>query len=105
MSQAVSRRPLTAEARVQFQASPSEICGGRSGKWFSPSTSVYPVNNVPQSLYTYSFNHDRRYIILALDIVVKGRDNLEDLRIDGRIILKCIINRMGGREQDYPESK
>jgi hypothetical protein len=40
MAQAVSRRPLTAEARV----SPRGICGGQSGigTGFSPSTSVFP---------------------------------------------------------------
>jgi hypothetical protein len=44
MAQAVSRRPLTAEARVRSLASPCEICGGQSGNWtgFSPSTSVLP---------------------------------------------------------------
>jgi hypothetical protein len=38
MAQAVSRRPLTAEARV----GPCAICGGQSGTGtcFSPSTSV-----------------------------------------------------------------
>jgi hypothetical protein len=40
MAQAVSRRPLTAEARV----SPCGICGGQNGTGtgFSPSTSVFP---------------------------------------------------------------
>ena len=39
MAQAVSRRPLTAEARV----GPCGIRGGRGGTWtgFSPITSVY----------------------------------------------------------------
>jgi hypothetical protein len=31
MAQAVSRRPLTAEARVRYRVSPCGICGGRSG--------------------------------------------------------------------------
>ena len=30
MAQAVSRRPLTAEAAVQSKASPRGICGGQS---------------------------------------------------------------------------
>jgi hypothetical protein len=41
MSQAVSRRPLTAEARVQARISPCGICGGQRGTvtGFSPSSS------------------------------------------------------------------
>jgi hypothetical protein len=44
MAQAVSRRPLTAEARVQSRVSPCGICGGQSstGTGFSPITSVVP---------------------------------------------------------------
>jgi hypothetical protein len=44
MAQAVSRRPLTAEARVRSRVSPCEIYGGQSGtgSGFSPSTSVFP---------------------------------------------------------------
>jgi hypothetical protein len=44
MAQAVSRRPLTAEARVQTQFSPGEVSGGQRGTatGFSPSTSVFP---------------------------------------------------------------
>jgi hypothetical protein len=44
MAQAVSRRPLTTEARVQSRVSPCGICGGQSGSGtdFSPSTSVFP---------------------------------------------------------------
>jgi hypothetical protein len=36
-----------------------EICGGRSGKEFSPSTSVYPVSNDPRLLHTHPINLDR----------------------------------------------
>ena len=44
MAQAVSRRPLTADARVRSRLGPCGICGGRSsvGIGFSPSTSVFP---------------------------------------------------------------
>jgi hypothetical protein len=44
MAQAVSRRPLTTEARVRSPVSPCGICGGQSGTetGFSPSTSVFP---------------------------------------------------------------
>jgi hypothetical protein len=44
MAQAVSHRPLTAEARARSRVSPCGICGGQSGNGtgFSPSTSVFP---------------------------------------------------------------
>jgi hypothetical protein len=44
MAQAVSRRHLTAEARIRSLVSPCWICGGQSGTGtgFSPSTSVFP---------------------------------------------------------------
>jgi hypothetical protein len=44
MALAVSRRPPTAEARVQFRVGPCGMCGGQSGTGtgFFPSTSVLP---------------------------------------------------------------
>jgi hypothetical protein len=44
MTQAVSRRPLTAEDRVRSRVSPCGICGGQRGTGtdFSPITSVFP---------------------------------------------------------------
>jgi hypothetical protein len=52
MAQAVSRRPLTAEARVRALVHPCGICGRRSGTGtgFSPSSSVSPVNIIPSEL-------------------------------------------------------
>jgi hypothetical protein len=45
MAQAVSRRPLTAEARVRARVSICGICGQRgTGTGFSPNISVFPVN-------------------------------------------------------------
>jgi hypothetical protein len=44
MAQAVSRRPLIAEARVRAQINLCGICGGQidTGTGFSPSSSVFP---------------------------------------------------------------
>jgi hypothetical protein len=44
MAQAVSRRSVTAEARVRSRVSPCAICGGQrgTGTGFFPSTSVLP---------------------------------------------------------------
>jgi hypothetical protein len=44
MTQVISRRPFTAEARVRTRANPCGICGGQSGNGtvFSPSFSVFP---------------------------------------------------------------
>jgi hypothetical protein len=43
MTQVVSRRPLTAEARVRARVNSCGICGGQSGTGtgFSPSSSVF----------------------------------------------------------------
>jgi hypothetical protein len=53
MAQVVSRRPLTAEARVRDRVIPCGICGGQSGTGtgFSPSSSVFPSQYIiPLSL-------------------------------------------------------
>jgi hypothetical protein len=49
MAQAVSRVPLTAEARVISGASLCEVCGGQSdtGTGFLPAIPFLPVNDIP----------------------------------------------------------
>jgi hypothetical protein len=44
MAQVVSRRPITAEARVRDLVNPCGICGGQggTGTGLSPSSSVFP---------------------------------------------------------------
>jgi hypothetical protein len=44
MAQAVSRRPLIAEAQIRARVNPCGICGGQSGTGtgFSQSSSVFP---------------------------------------------------------------
>jgi hypothetical protein len=44
MAQAVSRRHLTAKARVRARVNPCGVCGGQSetGTGFSPSSTVLP---------------------------------------------------------------
>lgn len=59
MSQEVSRRPLTTEARVRFRVSLREICGIQSanGTGFTPSSLVFPCQYhstiAPRSCCTY----------------------------------------------------
>ena len=51
-----SRRFLTLEVRVRFQASPCAICSEQSGteSGFSSSSSFFPpVSNIPQILHTH----------------------------------------------------
>jgi hypothetical protein len=55
VAQAVSRRPLTAEARIRTRVNPCGICDGQSGigTGFSPSSSVFPVSIIPLSLFKF----------------------------------------------------
>jgi hypothetical protein len=71
--QAVSRRPLIADARVRSQVTQCEICGGQSGigTRFSPSTPVSPVSIIPPMLHTHSAIYHRRYTIAATNSAVK----------------------------------
>jgi hypothetical protein len=53
MAQVISRRPVTAKARVRTRVNPCGICGGQSGTGtgFSPSSSVFPCQCIiPPSL-------------------------------------------------------
>jgi hypothetical protein len=52
MAQVVSRRPLTAEARVRFRVSPCGFCGGHTGTGigFPPVLRFSPVNFIPPVL-------------------------------------------------------
>jgi len=57
MSQAVSRRPLTAESRFRSQASLCETCSAQSdsGTGFSPSTSIFSCQcNSTYAPYSFS---------------------------------------------------
>ena len=70
---ALSGRYLTAEIWVQSPAMSCGICGGGSvtGTIFSPSTSVFPVNNIPPLLLAHSLVYPRRCVISAFLSVVK----------------------------------
>ena len=60
MAEAISRRLLTAQGRVQTQASPCGTWVGQSdyGTGFSPNAfSFSPVTIVPTVLHTHSFIH------------------------------------------------
>jgi hypothetical protein len=56
MATAFGRWPLMAEAQIQSQASPGEICGGQSGTGtgFPPNTSVFTGASVPSSGFNKS---------------------------------------------------
>jgi hypothetical protein len=78
MVQTASHRLLTADVWVRTQASPYEMCGGRSGTGteFYPYTSVFPCqhhsNNAP-----YQFIYHRHFIALVADSLIKNTNSIE----------------------------
>jgi hypothetical protein len=66
MAQTVSRRSLTAEARVRSRVSPCGICGEKSdiGTGFSQSTLVFPFNFIPPVLH-YLKNENKLLIFIT----------------------------------------
>jgi hypothetical protein len=69
MAQAVSRQPLTAEARFRSQVSPCEICSGQIGTGTGPpqSISVFPCQfhstGAPLQAKTKKNNHLHRRVV------------------------------------------
>ena len=62
MAQAVSRRPLNAEAQFRSQTSSCQVFGGQSGTGtgFSPSSSVFPVSIILPIILTHVHQHVAR---------------------------------------------
>ena len=75
MAQAVSRRSLTAEARVRSRVALCGICGGQCGTWtgFSPSTSVFlcPYHSTGAPLH----RKVKKLIIFPIIIIIIGLHN------------------------------
>jgi hypothetical protein len=90
MAQAVSRRPLTALARVRSQANLCEIGGGQSDTvtGFFPSSSVSPVSIVPPMLDTHLHLHVASY---WKDKRAKARNSCVRLNV-------CGFTRQPGRQ-------
>jgi hypothetical protein len=63
MAQAVSRRPLTAKARVRSRVSPCGICGRQSGT----GTGFSPVNFIVPVLH-YTEKRERLIIIFMTEL-------------------------------------
>jgi hypothetical protein len=76
MPQAVSRRPLTAEARVRYRVSQCGICGGQSGTGtaFSPSTSGFPCQFQCTGAPLQG-KRGKKLIIIIIIIFITGLDN------------------------------
>jgi len=63
MGRAVSRRPLTMEARVPSHGSPCAVYQTQTVIWtgFSPSTSIFPSVSYPATLRTHLHLHATLY--------------------------------------------
>jgi hypothetical protein len=74
MTQAVIRQHLTLNAPVRSQATPCGICGGHrvNGKYFNPSTSVFPYQYRCKH-YPHSFVHGHRcYMISEIGSIINN---------------------------------
>jgi hypothetical protein len=73
MAQAVSRQPLTAEARVRSRVSPCGICGGQcgTGTGFSPRVlRIFPVSFIIPVIH-YLENRKKKLIIFITGLQKK----------------------------------
>lgn len=87
MGQAPVHEPVTVEARVRFEVSPYEICGGKSdiGTGFSLSTFVFPIILLPVC-HTDSLTCHRCCIVLRIGTISKEHTGKEV----NKIIVKYI---------------
>jgi hypothetical protein len=84
MAQAVSCRPLSAEAQAQSKAIPCGICGGQcgTGTGFCQCTSVSPVSIIPPTLHIHSLTVDTMYsmqLTVSLNNTPKNGNSLFQL--------------------------
>ena len=99
MAQAVSRRPVTAQARVRSRGSPCETCGGHSvtGSGFSPSISVLSCHyHSTDAVYSsssacYSYQKDKR---AKLGEPYKKQCKFENRRALGRKVLSLSLSNV-----------
>jgi hypothetical protein len=74
LAQAVSRRPLSAEALVRSHSIPCWIFGGQiiTGRGFPTTTLVSLFRSILPMLHTHSFVYHCRCVLLAVLWVAKG---------------------------------